>query len=404
MRSEINRIEDKIENEEKVEAKISRKRPVKDLSELLRLLLDKTQWFKNIKITNKKEQLNEFKKKHERDERYIPDFEFKDYPYNEKVLTELIEDLKDECSKITSKHLENYEAKNMTADDLKKFFRDILEELELYVKLASNIEDEDSWKSYSESIWPMTNQETVEESKKQLLEIKTADLKKNVSPEELKQMFEEELDRISMDYSVEVRETGGCFNIPEEKTVVVAAGEDGERMFSESEAQMLTMHEIFHAIRAYNGFKAGEKTGFPDIIGLHTPFYDRSEEGGALYREEKTGIAYSEKEFDYHLRLIAAYKLSETDEFQEEFHKVCKELIDLGATPRRSFELVARNREALRHHIYQAGRRDWREIENKNMMLVGKLNEKWAERFQEEIGGMIQKPEITAEQIFDFSY
>jgi len=404
MRSEINRIEDKIENEEKVEAKISRKRPVKDLSELLRLLLDKTQWFKNIKITNKKEQLNEFKKKHERDERYIPDFEFKDYPYNEKVLTELIEDLKDECSKITSKHLENYEAKNMTADDLKKFFRDILEELELYVKLASNIEDEDSWKSYSESIWPMTNQETVEESKKQLLEIKTADLKKNVSPEELKQMFEEELDRISMDYSVEVRETGGCFNIPEEKTVVVAAGEDGERMFSESEAQMLTMHEIFHAIRAYNGFKAGEKTGFPDIIGLHTPFYDRSEEGGALYREEETGTTYPEKEFDYHLRLIAAYKVSETDNFEEEFHEVCRELIDLGATPRRSFELVARNREALRHHIYQAGRTDWKEIENKNMMLIGKLNEEWAEKFQGEIGGMIQEPEITADQIFNFSY
>jgi len=404
MRSEINRIEDKIENEEKVEAKVSRKRPVKDLSELLRLLLDKTQWFKNIKITNKKEQLNEFKKKHERDERYIPDFEFKDYPYNEKVLTELIEDLKDECSKITSKHLENYEAKNMTADDLKKFFRDILEELELYVKLASNIEDEDSWKSYSESIWPMTNQETVEESKKQLLEIKTADLKKNVSPEELKQMFEEELDRISMDYSVEVRETGGCFNIPEEKTVVVAAGEDGERMFSESEAQMLTMHEIFHAIRAYNGFKAGEKTGFPDIIGLHTPFYDRSEEGGALYREEETGTTYPEKEFDYHLRLIAAYKVSETDNFEEEFHEVCRELIDLGATPRRSFELVARNREALRHHIYQAGRTDWKEIENKNMMLIGKLNEEWAEKFQGEIGGMIQEPEITADQIFNFSY
>jgi len=292
----------------------------------------------------------------------------------------------------------------MTADDLKKFFRDILEELELYVKLASNIEDEDSWKSYSESIWPMTNQETVEESKKQLLEIKTADLKKNVSPEELKQMFEEELDRISMDYSVEVRETGGCFNIPEEKTVVVAAGEDGERMFSESEAQMLTMHEIFHAIRAYNGFKAGEKTGFPDIIGLHTPFYDRSEEGGALYREEETGTTYPEKEFDYHLRLIAAYKVSETDNFEEEFHEVCRELIDLGATPRRSFELVARNREALRHHIYQAGRTDWKEIENKNMMLIGKLNEEWAEKFQGEIGGMIQEPEITADQIFNFSY
>ena len=404
MKPEISEIEYKIENEEKVEVEISRENPVEDLSEIVKLLLDKTQWFKNIKITNKKEQLHEFKEKHEKGEKYTPDFEFRDYSYSEDALVNFLNELKEECGKITSEHMESFEAHSLTADDLQRFFREIFDELELYVKLASNIEEEDSWRSYSESIWPMTDQETVEESKNRLSEIETGELDESVSPEELKVMFEEELDRINMDYSVEVRETGGCFNIPEESTVVVAAGEDGERMFSESEARMLTMHEIFHAIRAYNGFKAGKETGFPDIIGLHTPFYDRSEEGGALYREEQTGTAYPEKEFDYHLRLITAYKISKTNIFRQEFHRVCRELIDLGATPQRSFELVARNREALRHHIYQAGRTDWREIENKDKMLIGKFNEEWADKFQGEIGGMIQEPEITSDQIFNFSY
>ena len=404
MKPKFGELERCLDRGEEVKIEISSEKPMKDLSEAVKLLLDKTQWFKTIKIKNKEEELQRFKEKHSEEEKFIPKFEFKEFPHNKETLLDLLTQLKEESKKIKSKNLEEYNAKNMEAEEMQEFFRDILEELELYVKLASNIREEKSWRRYSEEIWPIIDEITAEESKESLSEIVTRDLEKKVSPKELKKMFEEELERIDMDYDVEMRETGGCFNIPEEKTVVVAKGENGNRKFSKEEARMLTMHEIFHAIRAYNGFNAGEKTGFPDIIGLHTPFYDRSEEGGALYREEKTGIAYSEKEFDYHLRLIAAYKLSETDEFQEEFHKVCKELIDLGATPRRSFELVARNREALRHHIYQAGRRDWREIENKNMMLVGKLNEKWAERFQEEIGGMIQKPEITAEQIFDFSY
>lgn len=404
MKPEISNIENKIEKGEEIEVKVSSEKPVADLSEMVKLLLDKTQWFKTIKITNKQEELDRFKEKHEEGEKYIPDFKFKDYPYSEEALVNFLNELKEECGKITPEHMESFEAQSITSEDLQEFFREIFEELELYVKLASNIEEEDCWKTFSEKIWPMTDQETLDESKKRLSEIETSKLEESVSPEGLRQMFEQELERIDMDYNVEVRETGGCFNIPEESTVVVAAGEDGNRMFSESEARMLTMHEIFHAIRAYNGFKAGNKTGFPDIIGLHTPFYDRSEEGGALYREKQTDTAYPEKEFDYHLRLIAAYKTSKTGDFRQEFHDVCRELIDLGSTPQRSFELAARNREALRHHIYQSGRTDWREIEDKDKMLIGKLNEEWAEKFQEEIGGMIQEPEITAEQIFNFSY
>jgi len=41
-----------------------------------------------------------------------------------------------------------------------------------------------------------------------------------------------ELERIGIDYNVEIRDVPGCFNIPEEQTVVIARGKKKERFFS----------------------------------------------------------------------------------------------------------------------------------------------------------------------------
>jgi hypothetical protein len=400
------KLSEQIDRGEKTELDLNSEQIIEELSDTVEVLLDKTQWFKNIRIENKKEELERFKKCRERGETYRTKFEFEEYPYNARQLEQLIENCRTETEKIEKKHLDKYGAKTLTVKDIQDFFIQIFDEIELYIKLADEIGKEQKWRNYSEKIWPMIGERIAEESREYLKNNKNIDPEGEVSPEKVAEMFREEIERLGMEYKVEIRKTAGCFNSPEEKTVVVAEGEDGERVYSEDEAKMVTIHEIFHSVRAYNGFKAGEKSGFPEIIGLHTPFYDRAEEGGAVYREKMTETMYPAKEFDYHLRLVAAYELAKSKDFEAEFSQIAEKLIELGATEDRAFHLLARNREALRHHIYLGGYHDWKEIEHKEKMLVGKVNEEWAEKFwqEAEADGMIQKPEIGSEKLFDFTF
>lgn len=400
------KISRKIGHGEKIEPELSDEQLIQDLSDIVEILLDKTQWFKNIQIKNKKEELERFKEHREKGKNYRPNFQFEEYDYSALQLKELIEKCRDETEKIRKTHLEKFGAETIGPEDMKKFFKQIFDEIELYVRLADDTGSEKRWREHSEKIWPMVEKEIAEESIEYLEKSERTEPDGEVSPDEVADMFREEIERLGIDYKVETRKTAGCFNSPEEKTVVVAEGEDDERVYSEDESKMVTMHEIFHAVRAYNGFKAGEKSGFPEIVGLHTPFYDRSEEGGALYREKATETMYPAKEFDYHLRIVASHELSRSENFREEFSSIAEKLIDLGATEERAFHLLARNREALRHHIYLGGYHDWKKIEDKEKMLVGKVNEEWADRFwkEAEAEGMIQKPEIGSEKLFDFTF
>jgi len=277
---------------------------------------------------------------------------------------------------------------------LQEFFKESFRELKLYVELADNVEDREAWKEVSERIWPMISKEEYQDSLEAIQGLEDKEKEKVLDAEDLKEMFEEEIERLGFGYSVEVRDVSGCFNAPEERTVVVAKGTESERFYSREEAEMLTKHEIFHVVRGINGRNISDK--FPEVLGVHSPFYDQTEEGGALYRERKTNTNFEAKDFDYHLRLIAAYKLSTG----ESFHDVVEDLMDLGGSLDRSFYLVARNREALRHHIYLSGIKGWKENDTEKL-LIGKLNPDWAEKFWEEVeNGSFNRPEIGAEALF----
>jgi hypothetical protein len=387
---------------------INEEKRIEDLTETVKSLTDKASWIKNVQITNKKEERERFKEARTSNENFEPDFNHRKLEKPEPVLN-LLEQAKNASEEINTKDLDKYDAKEITAEDLQEFFTDIFRELELYTRLSAEIEDEESWREYSESIWPMIDRETYENSLDKLREINSqeSELEENLTSEELKEMFEDEVERLGMEYSVEIRNVGGCFNIPEEETVVVADGsEEEKRKYSRKEAEMLTKHELFHAVRAYNGYKAGEDSGFPPILGIHTPFYDQTEEGGALYREKKTGTNYTEKDFDYHLRLVAAYKIAQSDNYIQDFQEIVEELIDLGGSIDRSFYLVARNREALRHHIYLNGVREWEDKDNLSSLMIGKVNSEYAETFRREVeaGGMLKDPEVSAEKVFETGF
>ncbi len=377
---------------------------VEDLFNAVKILKDKASWTKNVEIVNKKEEREKFLEAREKEEDFEPEFEFAELPYEKKTFVKLIDVLQGETQKITESTLRKYGAEEITVLELREFFEEIFEELKLYVELAAEIEDRKRWKDKCEKLWPMIEEEAAEKSKQRLEELNPeGEEEKNMTAEDLKEMWEDELERIDVDYNVEVREVGGCFNIPEEETVVVAKGNEEERFYSESEAKILTMHELFHVVRGYNGKKACEKSGFPPVLAVHTPFYDQTEEGGAIYREHATDVITENKEFDYHLRLLAAHWTAEDVELQE----IVERLIELGGTPERSFYLAARNREVLRHHIYYTGyREDWKDREDLETLLVGKLNPQWAEVWKEEAeaDGMIGKPEVGKEELFGYRF
>ena len=392
---------------EQPELSFEQEKLIEELSEAGKILIDKASWIKNIKIENKISQRERFKEKRDKEENFRPDFKYQEFPHDEEKLLNVLDQCIKASEEISEEHLEKFDAEKISAEEMQEFFTEIFEEMRLYVKLGANIESEEDWRKYSQKIWPLPEEETVENSREKVRGLETENLEKNVSPEELAEMFKEELERLGVEYDVEIRDSGGCYNIPEERTVVVARGDEEKRMYSRPEAEMLTMHELFHAMRALNGFEAGRESGFPEILGLQTPFYDQTEEGGALFREEATDTRYGDKSFDYHLRLIAAVEIAQSENYREDFERIVEKLIDLGGTVDRSFYLVARNREALRHHIYQAGfYEEWESREEKWPLLIGKVNIEWAEKFRKEVeaDGMFERPLVSEEELFDFSY
>ena len=381
--------------------------PIRNLHSCVKVLIEPCHWGHNIRMNNKAEEKQRFLEKIEDEDRYIPDFKFREFRYDRELLLDILEQCIEAADRIEEEELERYGAEKVTPEDLQRFYRDIFREFRFFVELSAGIEREEKWRKYSEKIWPMVERTEFEKSREKMRDIETFEEEKDLDSSDLKQMFEDEIDRLGMEWEVEIREVSGCHNIPEEKTVVVADGEDEKRYYSGEEAKMLTVHELFHSVRAYNGYKAS-KDDLPPILAIHTPFYDKTEEGGALYRENKTGAAYSNKTYDHHLRLVTAYSMAKSEDLKEEFHGIAEDIIEMGADPERVFELMARNREALRHHIYKSGERAWEGAgqEQIDALLIGKINHEYAELFRKEAeaGGMMQEPAIGAEELFEFTF
>lgn len=395
---------EKLEKKEvaNVELNVDEQNAISNFSTAVKVLTSKASWTQNIGITNKEEQKKKFK---ENRNNFEPDWKFKNNNIEEEKYIKLIEKLKDAVKEnITNISLEKYDNKTIGETTFQEFYLETFEELKYRLKIAKNIEDRETWKKYCMKCWPVENKESFENSLKFLKNNETpVEEDKVLNAEDVKKMWESELDRIDLDYNVEIRDVRGCFNIPEEKTVVVANGENKERTYSREEAKILTMHELFHVVRAYNGFNIGKSDEFPSIMGIHTPFYDKTEEGGAIFREYETDVINDEKEFDYHLRNVAAYYTKQDIRFSE----IVKRLMDLGGTLDRSFYLAARNREVLRHHIYIQGFQDhWKQNKKPEKMLIGKLNPKYSNLFYEEAEaqGMFEKPKISYDQLFDYKF
>lgn len=377
-------------------------KPLVDLNNAVVVLKDIVSWTKNMEMTNKAQEASKFQEAWKNDKKYDPSFEYSSPDVNPRTAIKFLSGLNRECTRIDKITLKELGAEKLEVEDIRNLFRGTFEEYKLYIKIAATLENTDSWRSNCLKLWPM-NEESALNSKKKLVnnDFQTEDEEKTLNAAEIKQMWTRELERMGVDYRVKTRNVSGCFNIPEEQTVVVASGRDEERLYSRSEARMLTVHELFHVVRSYNGREVAEESGFPPILGIHTPFYDKTEEGGAVYREIKTDVMTSAKKKDYHLRNMAAYYTKQGLEFPV----IVNKLVKLGAKPTRAFGLAARNREVLRHHIYLEGyQQDWKNQDELWPLLMGKINAEWANKLKKEVeaeDGMLERPPVMPEDLFN---
>jgi len=373
----------------------------KDLYNAATLLKDRVSWTKNLSITNKKEEAQKFRRAWKNDEKYNPNFEYSTFNGNPRTAIKLLTALNRETTKIDKALVNDIGCQTLDVEDLRNLFRGIFEEFKMYVRVAATVKDENKWRPNCLKIWSM-DEENILESKKRLIntDFDTKKEEKDLKAAEIKQMWVKELERLGIDYKVEIRDVDGCFNIPENKTAVVAKGEGQERLYSKSEAEMLTIHELFHVARSYNGRKVTEESSLPPILGMHTPYYDQTEEGGAVYREFQTGVITPSKKKDYDLRTMAAYYTQQGLEFYE----IVEKLVKLGARPKRAYGLAARNREILRHHIYLGGLGEWENRENFDPLMIGKVNIDWAEKLHREVeaeDGILKEPPVKSKDIFN---
>lgn len=364
---------------------------IEELQEKVKDLVSKAHWART-EIVNREQQRQAFLKAHKSGEDWNPNFRFQK-PETSEVKEEVREGL-ELASSINEKDVANAGFEVLNEENLKEFFTECFRELGLYIELTEKVDDREAWREVNEEIWPMVSEEKYRGSLEKIEGLKNHKEEKYLKAEDVKQLFEEEIEGLGFEYKVEIRDVDGCHNIPEEKTVIVAKGSSSERLYSEREAKMLAKHEIFHVVRGVNGRNLRDSFS---ITGVHSPFYDKTEEGGAVLREHETDANYSSKDFDYHLRLIAAYEISQG----KDLDKIAEKLIDLGADPERSFYLISRNRKALRHHIYLSGLDDWEEMDREKLM-IGKLNPEWTKKFWKEVEeGNFNRPKISAEEVFE---
>jgi hypothetical protein len=282
------------------------------------------------------------------------------------------------------------------AEILKEMLAESFEELRLHARLADNLDEPDRWRRLSAQIWGEPDRQVFLDAVNDLQDLEPSDRDEPLDAYDLAGMFRNHLYDLGVDYTVEVRRVPGNFNLPGDRTLVAAAGENGERRYSRAEARQLVVHECFHVVRAHNGYATADRIDMPPFTGVFTPYYDRTEEGGAALREEEAGVLDDNKRFDYRIRTAAAYLVHDSDDFREEFPDMVERLVDLGATEGRAFDLLVRNRQALRHHIYWGGTRCWQDVD-RDLLLHGKLNSAYASRLEPLLP---QKPDVGAEDLF----
>jgi uncharacterized protein (TIGR02421 family) len=176
----------------------------------------------------------------------------------------------------------------------------------------------------------------LQEARKNLEDLKDERLEKNLSPEDIRGVFEKELKRLGLEWEVRPADGGGV------KIAVNAACNeihiDFSALFSEAGIKGYLCHEIgTHVFRAENG-------KFQPLMLFRSGFpgYMETEEGLAAYNEAKNGVLVPENLRKYSARIVAAAICNEAS-----FSDIVDELAD-NFPPEEAFTFALRVKRGLK--------------------------------------------------------
>lgn len=361
---------------------------LEELFNAVKIVDDRVHW-RNIEIKNRETSRQRYVDGERED--FQPGFEFKEFEWNPQTFKRVLDELIGECERIDRKTVKSYNPEHISVEQFRELWKEVFIEYKSYVKLLSNVEDEEEWRRQCKKLWPL-DESVVKKSEKRLEKISPQEEEKTLDAKDLAHRWRETLHELDTDLSVKLDDVGSCRNNLDKNLLLVPE----DKKFTESEADQKSSEVFFHTIRSYNGYKVSEKNSLPGLLGFRTPFHESVENGGALYMEFRNGISES-REFYHHLNVMASYYTQECLEFRE----IVEKLMEFGGDPGKCFDIAADNQEVARGHIPFQSKKIWENREELDPLLLGKIGEDFVDVLWKEVGFMLGEPPVKAEQLFN---
>ena len=257
---------------------------------------------------------------------------------------------------------------------LEKIFKDKAKKLIIWIKMLENTGKEDFTK-YSSQYYGIPSKELVEKAKK-LVKIEAEQKKKTISSKEMAKILNKEIKKYDGWKSEEKSNLGSRIDASTlEKTLYVKQGEK----FTKEDVKRLIIHEIkTHVQRCYNGEKQKYK-----IFSYGTADYEKTEEGLAVYMEEKNKVIEKSTMKNYAGRVLAIHLALEKS-FRETFNGLCnyftsKDAYHLTLRAKRGLSDTSKPGAFTKDIIYLEGYERVKEYlkknpKNINLLFKGKID------------------------------
>lgn len=278
--------------------------------------------FKYINPINSEEEKKKFLKEYELGRYYNPQFTYEFFNPKINVLYEEISSIRTEIEKRRDSLLAPYYLKN-------------IDNLMLRIDLFKNRTNPNFGAELS-NLYGEPSNRLFKEAKSNLTKIETEDdYEENLTPEEVLEIFKKELDKYGFEWDFEIlkRASAKLSVNASLNTIKINASEK----FSENNIKRYIYHEIkTHVFRAENGKLQPFmifKNGFPDYLN--------TEEGLALFIEDKNGLLTLEDVKRYSARVVAA-----SYSIKSSFYDIFEEL-DKYFSPSLAFNIVQRVKRGM---------------------------------------------------------
>ena len=201
-------------------------------------------------------------------------------------------------------------------DSISEIYEDIINRLRIKCEILESIGDEKRIRQLSKELYGKPSKALVQEACKLLINLdrkkESSKDKKNHTPEEAREIIKKYLKKIGINgWRVILRKQHAVSVASLSKVIKISK----YQMYSINNIKLLIQHEVNgHVLRAMNGYRQPFKVF---VIGL--PNYLPTEEGVAIYLEEKSNLSTVKSKKRLALRVIAVDMVYKGADFRQVF-------------------------------------------------------------------------------------